>query len=105
MAHGTGPARGGDLQQGRWLPHTASGGGTTNSRSAASHRRAPCHSATPCHVIPVRIEACPHIGACWTARPPNRCALDGTGTSKDAELEKLQKRLQFVMYCIDCFVS
>jgi hypothetical protein len=27
------------------------------------------------------------------------------GTSNDTELEKLKKRLQFVMYCIDCFVS
>jgi hypothetical protein len=26
-------------------------------------------------------------------------------TSNDTELEKLTKRLQFVMYCIDCFVS
>jgi hypothetical protein len=30
------------------------------------------------------------------------CALS---TSNDTELEKLKKRLQFVMYCIDCFVS
>jgi hypothetical protein len=27
------------------------------------------------------------------------------GTSNDTELEKLKKRLQFVMHCIDCFVS
>jgi hypothetical protein len=33
---------------------------------------------------------------------PIRC---GAGTSNDTELEKLEKRLQFVMYCIDCFVS
>jgi hypothetical protein len=25
------------------------------------------------------------------------------GTSNDAELEKVKKRLQFVVYCIDCF--
>jgi hypothetical protein len=29
----------------------------------------------------------------------------GAGTSNDTELERLKKRLQFVMYCIDCFVS
>jgi hypothetical protein len=27
------------------------------------------------------------------------------GASNDTELEKLKKRLQFVLYCIDCFVS
>jgi hypothetical protein len=32
-------------------------------------------------------------------------AAVGAGTSNDTELEKLKKRLQFVMYCIDCFVS
>jgi hypothetical protein len=26
-------------------------------------------------------------------------------TSNDTELEKLEKRLQFVMYCMDCFVQ
>jgi hypothetical protein len=28
-----------------------------------------------------------------------------TGTSDDTELEKLKKGLQFVVNCIDCFVS
>jgi hypothetical protein len=27
------------------------------------------------------------------------------GTSNDTELEKLKKRLQFAVNCIDCFVS
>jgi hypothetical protein len=30
---------------------------------------------------------------------------DSRGTSNDTELERLKKRLQFVMYCIDCFVA
>jgi hypothetical protein len=30
---------------------------------------------------------------------------ESADTSNDTELEKLKKRLQFVMYCIDCFVS
>jgi hypothetical protein len=29
----------------------------------------------------------------------------GHGTSNDTELEKLKKRLQSVMCCVDCFVS
>jgi hypothetical protein len=32
-------------------------------------------------------------------------AIVAGGTSNDTELEKLKKRLQFVVNCIDCFVS
>jgi hypothetical protein len=31
--------------------------------------------------------------------------LQSSGTSNDTELEKLKKRLTFVMYRIDCFIS
>jgi hypothetical protein len=32
-------------------------------------------------------------------------SIGASGTSNYTELEKLKKCLQFVMYCIDCFVS
>jgi hypothetical protein len=41
-----------------------------------------------------------------TTRVETACGYSASaGTSYDTELEKLKKRLQFVMYCIDCFVS
>jgi hypothetical protein len=54
----------------------------------AGRRRVPCSLARLC------------LASCFACSLPS-----SLGTSNDTELEKLKKRLQFVVNCIDCFVS
>jgi hypothetical protein len=79
------------------VPHRAEFFSPPPLKFAAGHGHV-CSCAFACVCARVRACACARV---WVGVCGCDIGVISAGTSNDTEFEKLKKRLQFVMYCID----